>query len=59
LISCFLGQNIAHQKSLPIEGMAELEVLVVSPKHQRKGIGRLLLESVLKEVGHSHLDGLV
>jgi ribosomal protein S18 acetylase RimI-like enzyme len=59
LIQYFLGQNIAHQKSLPIEGMAELEVLAVRPGQQRKGIEGLLLGSVLKEVGHSHLGSLV
>jgi hypothetical protein len=50
MITYFLGKNGELQKDLRIEGMAELEVLGVKPGHQRKRIGALLLEEVVKEV---------
>jgi ribosomal protein S18 acetylase RimI-like enzyme len=49
-MASFQGQNAAHEKTLSIEGMGELELLDVRPSHQRKGVGALLLEAALKEV---------
>jgi ribosomal protein S18 acetylase RimI-like enzyme len=49
-MASFQGQNAAHEKTLSIEGMGELELLDVRPSRQRKGVGALLLEAALKEV---------
>jgi GNAT superfamily N-acetyltransferase len=49
MVTYFLGKNRELRKDLRNEGMAELEILDMKSGHQRKGIGVLLLEEVVKE----------
>ncbi|KIM94050.1 hypothetical protein OIDMADRAFT_35108 [Oidiodendron maius Zn] len=49
LVKYFMGTVKAHKAGLGIDGLAELEVMSVSPEQQRKGVGSALLKAVLKE----------
>ncbi|KAE9379916.1 acyl-CoA N-acyltransferase [Stipitochalara longipes BDJ] len=46
----FMGTSDEHKNTLPIKGLPELEMLDVSPEYQRKGVGKLLVKEMLKEV---------
>jgi ribosomal protein S18 acetylase RimI-like enzyme len=46
----FLGTRDEHKNTLPIKGLPELETLDVRTGYQRKGIGKMLVEEVVKIV---------